>query len=71
MSDWKKKRGPFKCLSDILEVEGLGEKKLEEICKNIANNNVSEVKVKAKANKQAKNLLLPEMDMLLSTVSYI
>lgn len=32
---WRSKKGPFKSLADVLEVDGLGVKVLERLCESI------------------------------------
>ncbi|CAG9768167.1 unnamed protein product [Ceutorhynchus assimilis] len=64
--EWKNTKGSFKSLSEVLEVEGFGTKMLEQICKNIACNNIVK-HITKKRSPLAKSFLLPEMDFELST----
>lgn len=57
LNSWKNKKGPFRSLSDILEVEGLSIKILEKICINIIanadkSNEIQETKSITKTRKQ-------------------
>ncbi|KAJ8915858.1 hypothetical protein NQ315_004672 [Exocentrus adspersus] len=58
---WKIKKGPFKSLSDVLEVDGLGEKILERMCERIIStaNSDSNIKKNNVVNKRLKQLVTP------------
>ncbi|XP_066258817.1 uncharacterized protein [Euwallacea similis] len=67
--EWKLRRGHFKTLKEVLEVDGFGENSLEDVCKRIVNNSLSKSKSSSlKYNKYFKHLVFPEMDPHLSTV---
>ncbi|KAJ8933684.1 hypothetical protein NQ318_011460 [Aromia moschata] len=63
---WKSKKGPFRTLHDVLEVEGLGEKVLEKICQNIiSDKDVFEeksMKTNNITNKRLKQLITPPLN---------
>lgn len=40
---WKNKKGPFRSLGEILEVEGLGEKLLQKLCEDIVNEKTTDL----------------------------
>lgn len=54
LNSWKTKKGPFRSLSDILEVEGLSIKILEKLCVNIiGNTNTHETSESMEATSRA------------------
>lgn len=72
METWKNKKGPFRSLNDVLEVDGLGEKVLEKICENIINDNVNDqtlIKKNNVINKRIKQLVSPPLPTNLINVS--
>ncbi|XP_066148967.1 uncharacterized protein [Euwallacea fornicatus] len=68
LSEWKLRRGRFKSLKEVLEVDGFGENILEDICKRIVKNILLKPKSSSMKNKKYfKYLMFPEMDPHLST----
>lgn len=61
---WKTKKGPFKSLNEVLEVEGLGEKVLEKICENIISENITSKIYKNLTSKKIRNILSPSFDTI-------
>ncbi|CAH1119766.1 unnamed protein product [Phaedon cochleariae] len=63
LESWKKRRGPFQTLNDVLDVEGLSETILRNLYENIVNNPVEELLNKSKPaslrNKRTKQLVTP------------
>ncbi|XP_018567783.1 uncharacterized protein LOC108908277 [Anoplophora glabripennis] len=61
LESWRTKKGPFRSLNEVLEVDGLGEKVLEKICENIINYNTDETTIKKNngINKRLKQLVSP------------
>ncbi|XP_065161611.1 transcription elongation factor, mitochondrial isoform X2 [Atheta coriaria] len=58
---WRIKNGPFHSLSEILEVEGLGEKVLERLCNSIILNKTNDNNLKT-AQGNRKQLVTPPFD---------
>ncbi|KAJ8977678.1 hypothetical protein NQ317_010417 [Molorchus minor] len=62
LQNWKYKKGPFRTLNDVLEVEGLGEKVLEKICHNIITENKVDNNGNTVVSKRLKQLITPPID---------
>lgn len=70
ITEWKQIRGPFKSISEVLEVDGFGEKALKDICIRIVDNQICETKVSTvRQQKNRKNLVLPELSSALAQVT--
>ncbi|XP_056631786.1 transcription elongation factor, mitochondrial [Diorhabda sublineata] len=66
---WKNKKGPFRSLHEVLEVDGLGEKLLHRICQDIINekcdNNIldsTELTKNNSKNKRQKQIITPPIN---------
>lgn len=55
LESWKNKRGPFKSIIEILEVDGLGVKNFERLCESIITNKENVDLVKQVSNPSIKN----------------
>lgn len=63
LDSWRNKKGPFKSLADVLEVDGLGVKVLERLCESIVTNDKQTV-VNIKVSNNSKNrrqFLMPQL----------
>lgn len=65
---WRIKNGPFHSLSEILEVEGLGEKVLERLCNSIILNKTNDNNLKTTQGNR-KQLVTPPFDTTTITVN--
>lgn len=68
---WKNKKGPFRSLHEVLEVDGLGEKLLHRICEDIINEKYdntrdpTELSKNNVKNKRQKQIVIPPINGLI------
>ncbi|RZC37662.1 uncharacterized protein BDFB_002825, partial [Asbolus verrucosus] len=62
LESYKKKKGPFKSLNELLEVDGLGVKVLEKLCQQIISDKPDEnIKKASNGSKKMKQFLVPPL----------
>lgn len=62
LQSWRNKKGPFKTLEDVLEVDGLGVKVFERLCESIVVDDGTKTENQNKLSNTTKNrrqLLIP------------
>lgn len=61
MESYKKKKGPFKSIDELLEVDGLSVKILEKLCKQLITEKPNQTKIVNNELRKIKQMVNPSL----------